>query len=403
MSERVLSPTELNRATLARQLLLERAELGPVEAIERVVALQAQEPASPFVGIWSRLMDFRADDLDRAFRDRRVVKGTLFRMTLHAVSAADYLRFWPAMQPTLRMWRERGLRRFKLGVDLDRVVKMAVAYATEPRTNAELAAHLPRLRGVGPAGQTDTWWVARPNVPIVHAPAEVPWSFGRRPAYAAAAAWLGDTLASEADGLDHHVRRYLAGFGPASIADLARFTRIERGRLKPSFERLTPELRRFRDEAGKLLHDVAEGPLPAADTPAPVRFLPMWDSVHLAYESGGRVLPEPYRRRIVQANGDHLATFLVDGHVAGIWRAVTEEERTEIRWHSFEPLARSVEKELAEEADRLARFVEPVEPGVYRRYEKAWMRSAGGEDAAAPFTAAGGRPSARTRRRGGGL
>lgn len=109
MSERVLCPAELNRATLARQLLLERAALGPVEAIERVVALQAQEPASPYVGLWSRLKDFRADQLDRAFRDRQVVKGSLFRVTLHAVSATDYLRFWPAMAPTLRLWLS-GLR-----------------------------------------------------------------------------------------------------------------------------------------------------------------------------------------------------------------------------------------------------------------------------------------------------
>lgn len=373
MPERVLTAAELNRASLGRQLLLERAPLEPVEAIERLVALQAQEPASPYVALWSRVHDFRPESLDEAFRERRVVKGTLLRVTLHAVSAADYLRFWPAMAPTLRIWREQGLRRLGIEVDFGPIERAALAHLAEPRTNPEMAARLPRLEGTGPAGQTDSWWAVRPHLPAVHVPRDVAWSFGRRPTYVAAESWLGRPLVSESDGLEHLIRGYLAGFGPAALGDLARFTRIERRRLRPALERLVPQLRLFRDEAGRLLYDVPDGELPPPDTPAPVRFLPMWDSLLLAYEHGGRVAADAHRRRILRVNGDWLPTFLVDGQVAGLWRSELVEGRTTIRWDPFEPLSPGVEDAVRAEAERLAAFVEPLEPAVFSRYARMWM------------------------------
>jgi hypothetical protein len=377
MPERILSAAELNRATLARQMLLKRRKLDPVEAIERLVALQAQEPASPYIALWTRLAGFRAETLDKAFHDRRVVKSTLMRVTLHAVSARDYTRFWPAMMPSLRLWRQRILKRLDMEVELDDLAEKALAYASEPRTGPELRAYLPPLDAVGPTGQQDAFWAIRPQAAFVMTPSEVPWSFGRRPSYIAARSWLDLPMASEEEGLNHLIRRYLAGFGPATLGDISQFTGIERSRLKPALARLAPELRTFHDEQERILYDVGDGPLPRAETPAPVRFLPMWDSLKLAYEDRSRVIPEAYRKRILQMNGDWLPTFLVDGYAAGLWRSeVSADGSTTIRWQPFHKLPRAVDDRLVEEAERLAAFVQPLEPTVYKRYATTWMKQA---------------------------
>ncbi|HET7676753.1 MAG TPA: winged helix DNA-binding domain-containing protein [Candidatus Limnocylindrales bacterium] len=372
-----LTEGQLNRATLARQMLLERERLDAIEAVERLVALQAQEPASPYIALHTRLDGFRAAELDAAFRERRAVKGHLMRVTLHALSARDFGHFWPAMAPSMRAWRERQAKRLGLEVDLDAMVARAQRFARTPRTGPEIRAHLPQLpeHVAGPGIQRDAWWAVRIQAPFLMVPDDVPWSFGRRPLFIAAGAWLdGEPFASEHDGLDHLVRRYLRAFGPASLGDMAQFTGIQVARLRPSLERLLAELRTFRDERGRQLYDVADGRLPPADTPAPARFLPMWDSVLLAYQDRTRMLSEPHRRRVIQKNGDFLPAFLVDGVVAGLWRADrTEDGRTSIRWQPFEPLSSAAEEELASEAERLAAFVEPLEPAVYRRYATTWM------------------------------
>ena len=374
MSERVLSAAELSRATLGRQLLLERAALDPVSAIERLVALQAQEAASPHLALWTRLAGFDAGRLNDAFSDRLVVKGTLLRVTLHAVSARDYLHFWPAVAASLQRWRAPILRQLDLGSDLAVLADQASRFAEEPRTGPELRDHLPRLAGgVGPGGQSDSWWAVRPLLPMLMAPGELPWSFGRRPRFVTASAWLRAELASEIEGLEHLIRRYLAGFGPAGVDDIHQFSQIRTSDLRAALERMSAELVRFRDERGRLLYDVPDGLLPAAETPAPVRFLPMWDSLLLAYADRGRVLPERYRRRVIQSNGDFLPSFLVDGHVAGLWRADVVDGRAKVTPLPFEPPSAAIEVELAAEAALLERFIDPLEPSVYARYSKTWL------------------------------
>ena len=366
-----LDAATLNRATLARQLLLERVRLDPVEAVERLVALQAQEPASPYIALWTRLEGFEAASLDRAFHERRAVKATLMRVTLHAVSARDYVAFWPALRARLQQFRERALR----WGDSDlpgSLAERALEYAAQPRTNTEMRRFLGEL--AGPVGDRDAWWGVRTHVPFVMVPQRVPWSFGRRPIFSAARSWLDLPFASPEDGLDHLVRRYLAAFGPATVGDMSQFTGIPRSALAAALERLQPELRLFRNEAGRVLYDVPGAPLPPGDTPAPPRFLPMWDSVLLAYEDRSRIVPPEYRSRVVQTNGDFLAAFMVDGRVAGLWRAEAPNGRTRIAWDAFERLTRKAERGLAEEAERLAAFVEPHEPEVFRRYSR-WLKA----------------------------
>lgn len=379
-TEHVLDAATLNRATLARQMLLQRERLGPVEAIERLVALQAQEPASPYIALWTRLAGFTADALDAAFHDREVVKATLMRVTLHAVSARDYVRFWPGLAESHGDFRRRALRWPDIDLPAD-LGQRAEQFAAEPRTNLEMRRFVSEL--APPVGDRDPWAAVRTLAPFVSVPERGPWSFGRRPLFAAARSWLDLPLASAEDGLDHLVRRYLAGFGPATLGDLAQFTRIARAPLKASLARLASELRFFRNEAGRVLYDVPAGPLPPADTPAPARFLPMWDSVLLAYEDRSRVVAPEYRPRVVQPNGDFLAAFLVDGHVAGLWRAQLQEGRTRITWDPFQPLPHAAERELAEEAKRLAAFVEPIEPEVFRRYAR-WLKAMSTPEPSAP-------------------
>lgn len=203
--------------------------------------------------------------------------------------------------------------------------------------------HLPQLTGgVGPGGQTDTWWAVRPLLPFLMAPGEPPWSFGRRPRFVAGPAWLGAGLASHEDGLAHLIQRYLAGFGPAGADDLHQFTRITISDIRHALARLGDELVTFEDERGRPLYDVPDGLLPPGDLPAPVRFLPMWDSILLAYRDRARVLPEHYRRRVIQPNGDFLPSFMVDGLVAGLWRADVLAGRSVVTPLPFEPLPRDV-------------------------------------------------------------
>jgi len=375
MSERVLTAAELSRATLARQLLLARVPLDPVSAIERLVALQAQEPASPHLALLARLEGFEAASLNAAFHDRLVVKGTLLRVTLHVVSARDYAHFWPAVEPSLRQWRARMLRQVGLGPEVEALAQQAAAFASEPRFGTELRDHLPTLvGGAGPAGQTDSWWAVRPQLPFVMAPGKPPWSFGRRPRFVSAPSWLGTGLAAHEVGLQHLIRRYLGGFGPAGLADIHQFTRVSTTALRAALEPMLPDLLTFRDEAGRRLYDVPDGALPPADTPAPVRFLPMWDSLLLAYHDRTRVMPEPYRRQVIRVNGDFMPTFTVDGRVAGLWRADLVDGRSKVTWLPFEPVSPALEEEVAGEAARLERFIEPLEAAVYSRYANTWLK-----------------------------
>ncbi len=379
VTSRPLTQRDLNRATLARQLLLARTPLDPVTAISRVVGLQGQEPASPYLALWSRLTDFEVASLDTAIATRQVVKATLMRVTLHVVAAADYPMLWAAHAPTFRRTRAVALGLDALGIDADRVDELteaALDFAVEPRSNGELTAHLGQL--AGPRGDRDWWWAIRAMAPFVHAAGHTDaapvWSYGRRPAHVAARAWLAGGEVEPDDALDQLVLRYLAGFGPATVGDIAQFTRLERTRVRASVQRLRPQLRVLADVEGRELVDVPDGELPDAGTPAPVRYLPMWDSVLLAYEDRSRIIPPAHRAAVIRTNGDVLPTFLVDGQVAGVWRADSVDGRTVIVRHAFDQLSSAAEVELDAEADVLARFVEPHEPEVYRRYRRWWSR-----------------------------
>jgi hypothetical protein len=347
---RELSLRELNRALLARQLLLERRPLPVAKAIERVAALQAQWPPAPYIALWSRVEGFRREHLLRAIERKRVVKATLMRATLHHVSAADYLAYAGLFHAARRKAVERDVARVGVDGDFARLTRRLVAQvADEPRTRPELIRllDLPRLDATDRASWL-TWHLLSARAKLVHGPSSSVWRRNTGGGtFATAAGWLGAEAGADSA---HLVRRYLAAFGPATRSDVLRWTGLPAPVLEPAFTAL--RLRRFRDDKGRGLLDLPRAPLPPAGTPSPPRFLPMWDSALLAHDDRTRLLPEEHRKTVIKPNGDVRQTFLVDGFVAGLW----ELDGGKVELEPFQPLPRSVQRELRREAGRLEEF-----------------------------------------------
>ena len=362
----LLTARQLNRATLARQLLLDREPLDVVRAVRQVVALQAQEPASPYIALWNRVAGFDAAELDAAYADHRVIKATLLRITLHAVVAEDHPRFHHAMVSSLRASRLHDRRYTDSGMtaaDADALVPDVLAYLAEPRKNADVEAWLADRLGTP---MPLAWWALRTFAPVVHAPTGGPWSHGPRPAYRAAPTTLptGDPATS----VQHLVRRYLEGFGPATAQDIAQFTILRKPAVAPALAGLADTLEVHQGPDGALLYDVPGSPIPDEDTPAPPRLMAMWDSSLLAYADRSRIIGDDDRRVVIRGNGDVLASVLVDGYVAGLWRAT--EAGIEVA--AFRALPRAAWRALATEAAALVSFLAEREPLVYRRYGRWW-------------------------------
>jgi Winged helix DNA-binding domain len=340
VSERVLTVRELNRSTLARQLLLQRRRLSPTAVIERLVGMQAQWPPAPYVGIWTRTTSFRREALERLLGSGAVVKATVMRQTLHLVTTRDYALIRAAMSETNFPWQSELAGRLA-----PHVRKLA---ANGPVASADAIAYLERNHELKGISARRAWRAARARAHLVHHHDTALWR--ARP----------EQRFVMLDEPEKHVpvearaeliRRYLAAFGPSSLRDIGQWSMMHVPELKASLELL--ELRRFRDEQGRELVDVPRGPLPSADTPAPVRFLPKWDNVLLAWADRTRVLPEPYRKKVIRMNGDVAQTFLVDGFVAGTWRA----EAGRVVVEPFDRLSRSAQREVREEAERLEAFL----------------------------------------------
>lgn len=352
----------LNRATLHRQLLLRREALDVADAVRRVVALQAQQPASPYLALWNRLADFDPVALDAAFADRSLVKATLLRITLHVVHADDYPALHTAMRPTLRGAR-LGDRRFTASgltiAEADAAVPELLAFTGEPRTAPEVEAWLAARLDVPPKG---VWWALRTFAPLRHVPLGGPWSFGARPSYATA----GRPVGTPDECLPTLVRRYLEGFGPASVPDVAQFALVQRSRVREALGAVAVE--RLEGPDGAELFDLPDAPRPPEDTPAPPRLMAMWDSTLLAYADRSRIIPAEYRKLVTRPNGDVLPTLLVDGYVAGVWRPVGGG----IEATAFRPLGDEAWRGLAAEARSLLGFLADREPAVYRRYDRWW-------------------------------
>lgn len=366
-----ITERELNRATLSRQLLLEREPLTVQEGIRRVVALQAQQPASPYVALWNRLADFTAGDLDAAFVERSLVKATLMRITLHAVHAEDYPVFRAALQPTLYASR-LGFRFAASGLtpaDADELVPELLDFADRPRTSAQLQAWVEER--LGAEKKEGAWWGLKAYAPLHHAPTGHPWSFGHRPSFVAARAGAVPTgRAADPRALRTLILRYLAGFGPASVADVAQFAMVQRAPVRAALLALGDTVEQLQGPGGGVLFDLPGASRPPGETPAPPRLMAMWDSILLAYSDRGRVIPPAYRPWVIRRNGDVLPTLLVDGHVAGVWRPLNDG----IEATAFHRLSPATWDGLAEEARSLTTLLGEREVTPYSRYHHWWAK-----------------------------
>ena len=341
VAERVLTQRELNRALLARQLLLERARMGLPKALERIGGIQAQYAPSMYIGLWSRVEGFQRDSLDRALVRRSVAQGTLMRLTIHLVSASDW---WPFAVAT-REARRRAWLRYPGHPDARktaaaaRKVRGKIADGPMHRKDIEAAADLERsaIYGVG------CW------LDMVRVPPSGTWDRRRADVFAAAEDWLGPESVTADDALDRAVASYLRGFGPAARAEIADYLGLGLRELEPALGRM--KLRRFQDEGGKELLDLPRAPLPDPATPAPVRFLPTWDATLLAHARRTGILPEKYRSRVFSTRTPQsVSTFLVDGAVAGTWRY----DKGRVKVSPFSRLDRATRRAVDDEAQRLA-------------------------------------------------
>jgi len=343
----VLSPRALNRALLERQLLLRRQNLRVSDTLEHLVGLQAQSPNSPYFGLWSRLTDFHPDDLAEMIDRRLVVRIALMRWTLHVVTARDCLKLRPLAQPAMDQRLRAVFGSQLVGVDLERLVVLGRELVEEqPRSLGDVGrllatqwpAHEPSALGNALAALA----------PLVQVPPRGLWGRNGRAVQTTAERWLGRRLDARGPP-DELLLRYLAAFGPATIDDMRKWSGL-RG-LACAIDRLRPRLRSFRDEHGRELLDVLDGPLPDPATPAPPRFLPECDNAVLAHADRARIVSEQHRRLVTAHK-----TFLVDGFVRGTWKIIRGPDVATLAISSVVPIRGEDRLALAEEGARLLAF-----------------------------------------------
>ncbi|MEJ7585659.1 MAG: winged helix DNA-binding domain-containing protein [Acidimicrobiales bacterium] len=358
MSADVLSPRALNRATMERQLLLRRSHLAPLEVVAHLVGIQAQLPLNPYLALWSRIEGFRPDDLGQLLVDRKVVRIVVMRATLHLLTADDCLVLRPLMQPVLDAELSRhpehgpALRQ----VDIDPVLVLARRLVAErPRTMAELRVAMEEQFPDGHAPALA--YACRNLLAFVQVPPRGVWGRTGQVTSTTAEAWLGRPLATD-PSIEAVVLRYLAALGPATVADVATWSRLTG--LRSVLDRLRPQLRTFRDEHGRELFDLPDAPRPDADAPAPPRFLPEYDNVVLSHADRTRFCSEDQRRQLFAAEGPVQGSVLSDGFLRGTW--FIERDRptggATLMIRHVRTLTKKASTALAAEGRRLLRFLE---------------------------------------------
>jgi Winged helix DNA-binding domain len=345
-----LSLRALNRALLARQLLLERSRMSPADGIEHLVGMQAQIPNSPYIGLWTRLDDFHADELATLVIKRRAVRGSLLRGTLHLVTARDYLVLYPLVRPVMERAFKSNFGKRLEGLDVKAIAAAGRALLEkQPRSGAELSMLLQKrwpgrdARSLGYAVQYLS--------PLVQLPPRGVWGKNGQVRWTTADTWIGRTTAKPS--ADRLVLRYLAAFGPATVMDIGAWSGV--AGLREVTERLRRRLRTFRSEGGAELFDLPDAPRPDPDTPAPPRFLPYYDNVLLGHADRSRIIAPDGGMRFFPTDGLLVGTILIDGFLAGRWKVMNGTLLVEY----FDPIRKPDRAALAEEGHRLLNFAAP--------------------------------------------
>lgn len=352
----ILSIRALNRALLARQMLLKREKLSAVTAIERLVGLQSQIPANPYTALWSRLDAFRAEDVSELTASRKLVRIALMRGTLHLVTVADAVALRPVVQKVFERTMTQGSAygRALAGIDMAELVSAGERLLCEkPLTNkaleAELAPHFPGRDGHALSH------AVRALLPLVQVTPRGLWQQGGQAISTTIESWTGRAIATD-DAPDAMIRRYLAAFGPASVTDLQAWSGLTR--LGDAVSGLRDKLVEFRDEAGRVLFDLPDAPRPPEDTSAPPRLLPDYDNVVLGHADRSRIVHDDHRDHFKKENG-MIPAFLIDGFAGGSWRVDRERGRATL---TITPLIRLKNRDrqvLLREAEALLAFQEP--------------------------------------------
>jgi len=359
-----LSTRVLNRALLTRQHLLDRRDLPERDVVEHLVGLHAQIPVGPYVALWSRLESYRPEPLSTMVTERELVRTALMRSTIHLVTAQDCLALRPLVQPVLDrdLYQNSSHKKVVQGLDLDAVVEHGLALLDErPRTPSELGK---ALHERWPDRKPDTLAYAVRNLaPLVQIPPRGTWGGTGRTTHAAARTWLGRPV-EEAPSVERMILRYLAAFGPASVADAQAWCGLTR--LSEIFDRMRPQLRTYLDESGKELFDVPEAELPDPDVPAQPRFLPEFDNVFLSHAKRDRIIPEgrsfaEWSREhglMMTARGGVLrGNLLIGGLLQGVWRLDKNKDGHTLVVEPFTDVSQADREALEREGRELLTFV----------------------------------------------
>lgn len=362
MAPETLGPRALGRATLERQFLLHRAELAPREALERLVGLQAQVPRDPYLGLWARLAAFRPESLSELLLERTAVRTVVMRGTIHLVTADDCLLLRPLVQPVLdaELVRHRDFAPLLADVELGPVLERARALLAErphtgPQLRSALAEWFPGRDGAALA------YACRCKLALVQVPPRGLWGRAAQVTTTTAEAWLGRPLVGR-PSIDDVVVRYLAAFGPATVADVAAWCRLTG--LREVVERLRPRLRTFRDASGRELFDLPEAPRPGPDVPAPTRFLPEYDNVLLSHADRSRFAARDARGRA--GPGRVHGSVLHDGTLAALWREERESGGPMLVVTPVRRLPKRAVASVEAEGRRLTRLLTGGSPGEVR-------------------------------------
>lgn len=365
---------QLNRASLARQGLLERIDAPVPEAIGRLAGLQAQHANSPYIALWSRRRSHQIEHLELALEGAAVVKATLMRATIHLVAAPDFhVLDLATAEPRMAAWRPTAK---KLGVDLTVLNQGLLDYCSEPRSVAEMEEHMADLLPAGftdqlPAGvRNPAFRMSSAGGGLVHVPPSGLWKSHGRPSYIDARVWLGTSRELDpVDALSVAAERYLIGYGPASPGDFAKWVGERRvTRVREALERLGDRLVEKKGPEDRTLIDLTDLTVPHDDAAVSGRFLARWDSLLIGYDDRSRILPEEYRHAVIKKNGDFLPTFLVDGFVAGLWSLETKDDMVEMVLTPFADVPPRTRAILETEGEALARFIEPDGAGYGLRW-----------------------------------
>ncbi|RIX59216.1 winged helix DNA-binding domain-containing protein [Paenibacillus nanensis] len=349
---KTLSNRELNRALLARQMLLTREKLPVLETIEKLMGMQAQSSNAPYFGLWSRIKDFCQEELSGLLRDREAVRMPLMRSTLHLVSARDALRLRPLLQPVMDRSLKGAFGKQLIGIDQETLAAAGREWVEkEPMTLNELGKRLSEYwPGLDPEAAGA---VVRNKVPLVQIPPRGMWGESGQAVYTSVEAWLGQPMSSPPEP-EWLIRRYLSAFGPATVKDIQVWSGLTR--ILEEIRALRPHLITFRNEKGEELFDLPDAPRPDADTPSVPRFLGEFDNMLLSYADRSRMMDETYRKRVFTVNGIIRATILVDGFVTGTWKLLSQRGRSVLHIEPFRILSKIERDALTEEGTRLLHF-----------------------------------------------